>query len=117
MTLHPGCRLTVAPHFHVEPDWPAPLRLGQGVAQEAGRFCPTPPWRPTTDAELALLTAAPGAAELRLFALPEHLRSMWWQLLGRAGQLGAGPLPGFEDFLARVAALLAFKQVTPPPGL
>ncbi len=118
MTLHPGCRLAVAPHFHVEPDWPARLRLGQGVVEEDGRFFPRPPWLAPTGAELALLTAPPeGDGDgLWLFALPEHLRSFWWQLLDQAGAVGAGPLPGFEEFLGRVTAFLAFKQVPPPPG-
>jgi hypothetical protein len=117
MTLQPGCRLTAAPHFRVEPDWPSRLSLGQGIDEEDGRFFPRPPWRPPTAAELALLTTAPGAPELQLFALPEHLRSFWWQLLEQAGQLGAGPLPGFDDFLARVDAFLAFKQLPVPAAL
>jgi hypothetical protein len=124
MTLQPGCRFVVAPHFHLPGDWSRRLLVGAGVEEADGRFFPRSSWRPATPDELALLVRAEGPApaeELEdcvcLFPLPEHLRSGWWKLLENATEvLGEGPLPGFETFVSQVAELLAFKGLPVPEG-
>ena len=45
MTPLLGCRLSVAPRFHLEPDWAARLAVGTGVREADGRFFPRGPWR------------------------------------------------------------------------
>src|SRR5262245_34993168 len=110
MTLQPGCRIVVAPHFHLPADWFGRLLVGDGVEEADGGFFPRAPWRPPTLDELALLVRASDGptppAELEesvaLFQLPAHLRSGWWDLLDEsAEQLGKSALPGFESFMTR----------------
>jgi hypothetical protein len=125
MSLQPGCRFVVAPHFHLAADWPRRLLVAAGVEEAGGRFLPRRPWRPPAPDELALLVwAAEGPLppeELEdcvcLFQLPGHLRSGWWKLLEQAaGSLGDGRLPGFEAFVSQVAEFLAFKALPVPEG-
>jgi hypothetical protein len=125
MTLQPGCRFVVAPHFHLAADWPRRLLVGAGVEEDGGRFFPRHPWRPPTPDELSLLV---GAAEgpvppeelddcVCLFQLPGHLGSGWWKLLEQAaGSLGDGRLPGLEAFVSQVAEFLALKALPVPEG-
>jgi hypothetical protein len=123
MTLQPGCRFVVAPHFHLPADWPRRLLVGAGVDEADGGSYSREAWRPPTADELAVLlgpsdepTSPQEAAEsVCLFQLPEHLRSAWWDLLERAAaDLGEGRLPGFDAFVNRVVEFLAFKDL---PGL
>jgi hypothetical protein len=121
MNLQPGCRFAVAPHFHLAVDWPRRLIVGTGV-EEAGGFFPRGPWRPPTDDELTHLVgcadstpAGESAGVVELFRLPEHLRAEWWRLLERAAG-ASGSLPGFDEFVARVAEFLAFKNLPVPEG-
>jgi hypothetical protein len=123
MTLQPGCRFAVAPHFHLRADWPRRLQVGAGVEEAGGSFFPRQSWRPATADELALLVSAADepAEELEncvcLFPLPGHLREQWWQLLEIAAEaLGTGPLPGFDAFVSQVVELLAFKGLPVPDG-
>jgi hypothetical protein len=116
MTLLPGCRFAVAPHFHVPADWPRRLRIGAGIEEDDGRFFPRGPWRPLTAEELGLLVSdAAGLAPpdldatLCLFQLPEHLRSAWWQLLDEAAAAGDAGLAGFDVFGEQLGEFLAFK--------
>jgi hypothetical protein len=119
MTLQPGCRFTVAPHFHLSADWPRRLLVGAGVEEAEARFFPREPWRPPTADELALLVmgptpeAPPEAGCVWLFALPEHLRSAWWDLLDQATGPGDG-LPGFDGFVDRLGGFLTFKEFPLP---
>ncbi len=119
MTPNPRCRLTVAPRFHLEPDWAARLALGAGVREADGRFFPRGPWRSLTADELTLLTSDPRNVEEdgSLFQLPSHLRSAWWALLDRSVETGDAALPGFEAFAGQVADFLRFKRMEVPPGL
>ena len=125
MTLQPGCRFVVAPHFHLPADWTRRLLVGTGVEEADGCFFPHPSWRPPTTDELALLVRASDgptspeelAACVCLFQLPRHLRSEWWKLLEPAAEaLGDGRLPGFESFAGRVGEFLAFKGLPLPDG-
>lgn len=123
MTLQPGCRIAVAPHFHLPGDWPQRLSVGSGVDEAGGAFIPRSAWRPPTPDELSLLVRSseePGEGLedcTCLFRLPEHLGSEWWALLGQAaGILGHGPLPGFETFVSRAGEFLAFKGLPIPEG-
>jgi hypothetical protein len=125
MTLQPGCRFVVAPHFHLPADWPRRLLLGAGVAEDEGRFVPVDSWRPPSPEELALLVPAPDGktspeeleACVCLFGLPGHLLASWWDLLEwAAGELDACRLPGFERFLGQVTEFLAFKGLPAPEG-
>ncbi len=123
MTLLPGCRFVVAPHFHLPADWPGRLRVAAGVEEDGGRFFPRPPWRPPSADELPALvraSAVPAPAQgtedcVCLFALPGHLRSAWWELLERAAGEAEG-LPAFEPFVGRLGELLAFKELPLPEG-
>src|SRR5262249_55908349 len=120
MTLQPGCRFVVAPHFHLPDNWPRRLLIGTGVEQVNGRFSPRPSWRPPTEDELKVLLQTSIQPEPReeleeciaLFPLPGHLGSAWWQLLEHAaGELGSNRLPGFDKFVKQVVEFLAFKYL------
>jgi hypothetical protein len=112
--------LTVAPRFHIEPDWTARLAIGAGVREEDGRFFPRGPWRPLTADEMHLLIEDSPLKDAEagcLFQIPDHLRAAWWDLLDRSVEAGGAALPGFEDFAGQVAEFLRFKQMEVPPGL
>jgi hypothetical protein len=125
MTLQPGCRFVVAPHFHLTADWSRRLLVGAGVQEDGGGFFPLPSWRPPTGGELLLLvgdSAEPApAGELEncvcLFQLPGHLRSAWWDLLDQAAEaLADCRFPGFESIVAQIVDFLAFKNLHVPEG-
>ena len=118
MTRESGCTFAVAPHFEMTADWPGRLRIGTGVEQCDGGFFPRGPWRPLDPGELSQLVAGKASSEasngaVELFKLPAHLCTQWWRLLEHAGDdgAGAGRLPGYDGFLARVADFLAFKDL------
>src|SRR4051812_28419751 len=123
MTPPPRCRLTVAPRFHLAPDWAARLAVGTGVWEADGRFFPRGPWRPLTADEMTLLISGPEYGPEKdaeagcLFQIPGHLRAAWWDLLGRSVEAGDAALPGFEDFTRQVAEFLRFKQMEVPSSL
>jgi hypothetical protein len=123
MTLLPRCRLTVAPRFHLAPDWAARLAVGTGVGEADGRFFARGPWRPPTADELALLVSGPECSPVNdaevgsLFHIPGHLREAWWDLLDRSVEVGGAALQGFEDFTVQVAEFLRFKNMDVPLGL
>jgi hypothetical protein len=123
MNLTHGHRLVVAPLFHQSVDWSSRLLVGGGVEQDQGRFVPRPPWHAPTAAELAALVPDRAPAErddldrcLCLFALPQHLQTMWWDLLDRTRSAGTTRLEGFDDFVREIASLLAFKELPVPDG-
>jgi hypothetical protein len=135
MNLRPGYRLTLAPNFHLDPDWGLRIEVGAGIESLDGAFFPRGPWRPPTAAELTLLTvgspAAPGRLPMlgeealtpelspdtfALFRLPDHLREGWWELVDAAAD-AAGPIQGFEGFAGRVAEFLAFKGLPAPTAV
>ena len=99
MTLLPGFRLVVAPHFHLAIDWPGRLSLGAPVEQSAQGLVARPPWQPASADELAVLILDPtrttARAELSgclcLLVLPVHLRAAFWDLLARAPESGVVP--------------------------
>jgi hypothetical protein len=115
--------LTVAPRFHLTPDWAARLAVGTGVSETDGRFFPRGPWRAPTADELLLLTSRPepglenATAAGCLFQIPGHLRAAWWSLLERSVEAGDDGLPGFEEFTRQLAEFLSFKDVEVPPSL
>lgn len=129
MTLLPGCRLVVAPRFHLAADWPARLSVGSGVDDVGGKFFPRGPWRAPTPGELAALVHSPDVPGVLpmvgdavdpggvpddavwLFQIPEHLRLAWWELLDAAAETG-GPLDGFDAYAAKVGDFLAFKRLS-----
>ncbi len=118
MTLQPGYRFAVAPHFHLPIDWSRRILIGSGIDAIDGRFLPRDSWRAPTTEELGLLIH-PSTDLLdegvTLFALPERLRSQWWTLLERSSELlGIVELPGFEAFVQQVGEFLAFKGVAFP---
>src|SRR5262249_13178350 len=122
MTPPPRCRLTVAPRFHLTPDWSGRLAVGAGVREGDGRFFPHRPWRPLTADEMHLLVSSAehgpeDADDGCLFQIPGHLRAAWWDLLDRSVEAGGAALPGFEDFAGQVAEFLRFKHLEAPPGL
>jgi hypothetical protein len=124
MTLLPGFRLVVAPHFHLAIDWPGRLALGTRVEQTAQGPVARPPWRPARADELAVLTLDPTRTTARaelpgclcLLVLPAHLRAAFWDLLARSLEPGAVPAEGFGGFVADIARFLAFKQLPVPAG-
>jgi hypothetical protein len=123
VTLRPGCRLVVAPAFHISLDSSQRILLGAGVEREGDGFVPRPPWRFPEANELGLLFPDPSLLErqelrncLCLFQLPQHLRSAWWRMVEQAQETGAPQLDGFAAFVAEVANFLAFKDIAAPEG-
>ena len=125
MTIQPGCRFVIAPHFHLAADWSRRLLVGAGVEEVNGCFFPLHSWRPPTRDELAVLlrtSEEPTPPEeldtsVCLFQLPGHLRSEWWTRLEQgAGALGETGLPGFETFVRQVVQFLDFKNLPVPEG-
>jgi hypothetical protein len=124
MTLLPGFRLVVAPHFHLATDWLGRLSLGARVEQTAQGLMAQPPWRLPSADELAVLLPDPtrptARAELPgclcLLVLPVHLRAAFWDLLARAPEPGAIPAEDFSAFVAEIARFLAFKELPVPAG-
>jgi hypothetical protein len=122
VTLRPGCRLVVAPSFHLPVDWPRRVLLGPGVEREGDGHVARPGWRPPDAAELALLLPGPATPierrrlrdHLCLFRLPRHLLSAWWRVAEGADE--GGRLPGLDAFVADVAEFLAFKGLPVPEG-
>jgi hypothetical protein len=123
MTLQPGVRLAIAPHFHMATDWAARLQVGTGVDEADGCFFPRPCWQALTSDDLsALVQVSQEAATaqaldtcLSIFQLPAHLRSEWWNLLEQAaGGISDGRLPGFESFVRQVGEFLDFKGLAVP---
>jgi hypothetical protein len=114
MTLLPGYRLTVAPKFHLDANWPVRLGIGAGVEEVEGKFFPRGPWRAPTSEELTLLveSGSSQAGAPGLFRIPEHLQNAWWALLDTSAEAG-GELVGFNEFAAQVSAFLAFKGLAP----
>jgi hypothetical protein len=125
MTLRPGFRLAVAPHFHLAIDWPERLALGAEVEQTAEGLVAGPPWRAPIAEELAALILDPappiscGELDLCLclLVLPAHLRSAFWELLAQATEPGTLPFEGFNAFAAEIALFLAFKGLPVPDGV
>jgi hypothetical protein len=114
--------LTVAPRFHLVPDWAARLAVGAGVREDNGRFFPRGPWRPLTADELQLVSGLGDNPEKDaeagcLFQIPDHLRAAWWDLLDSSVEAGDTALPGFEDFTRQVAEFLRFKHMEVPTSL
>jgi hypothetical protein len=122
-----GYRFCNAPRFHTAVAWPQRLRLGGGV-RAGDRIVPEGTWWPPTDAELALLVAAGEAGEqaweeqVCVFAVPEHLRSLWWDLVAATeGPPDVAPLArAFADFAQFKRMPLpprcSFDVVVTPPG-
>lgn len=124
MNLRSGCRITVAPHFHLLGDWPGRLLVGSGVEEVNGAFLPRDSWRAAGADELELLLreskgTPPEELEesLILFQVPGHLGAAWWRLLEQgADLLGNGRLPGYDAFVGQVSEFLAFKDLPVPAG-
>ncbi len=125
MTLQPGCRFAVAPHFHRPADWHRRLFVGTGVDEGDGQFVPRHEWRPPTDDELSVLVRTANgpltpeelSASVCLFQLPGHLGVEWWSLLDRSAEaLAGGRLPDFDSFASQVVEFLAFKELPLPDG-
>jgi hypothetical protein len=135
MSLLAGCRVAVAPKFHLNADWSSRIAIGAGVEESDGHFFFRGPWRSPTSAELALLVAAsepqpapPGVLPLlddpatppvhtrapddciSLFQFPAHLQNAWWKLVEASAESGA-PMQGFDGFAASVTEFLNFKQL------
>jgi hypothetical protein len=115
--LEAGCRFCNAPRFHATATWPERLRLNGGVVRDGDRYVPEGTWRPPTEAELALLVAPGEAGEESweeracVFAVPDHLRSLWWDLVAVAPDRPPDVAP-----LARAFADFAqFKKMPLPP--
>ena len=115
MTLRSGCRLVVAPMFHLTVDWGRRLFLETGVegawrsldADELSRLLPDKS-RPVPRTSLP--------DYLCLFRLPQHLRAAWWRLLEQANEMGTMLPNGFDAFAASVARFLEFKELSLPEG-
>jgi hypothetical protein len=121
MTLRPGCRIVVAPSFHLPIDWAGRILLGAGTEREGDGFFPRPDWRPPDDRERDWLMPDPSLPQdlsdcLALFQVPRHLLAAWERLLQQAEQTGVARLDGFDAFVADLAAFLAFKDLPVPEG-
>jgi hypothetical protein len=124
MTPLAGFRFVVAPHFHLDVDWPGRLSLAASVELTAQEPMVRPPWRTVQTDELAMLLldpTQPGAREelprcVCLFVVPVHLRSAFWDLVAQAEARGEISPDGFGAFTAEVGRFLAFKQLPLPPA-
>jgi hypothetical protein len=113
--FRPGCRLVVAPMFHLQVDWGRRLLVGNGSDGA---------WRAPDAAELASLLPdefLPIPREaltdcLCLFRLPQHLRAASWRLLETASATGTLPAAGFDAFAGGVGRFVALKEMPPPDG-
>jgi hypothetical protein len=122
MNLQVGFPLVVAPLFRLAVDWSAQLLLSPGVEEEQGRFFPRLDWRTPTNDELALLVSDSSSDQspdleqaLCLYQLPQHLHTLWWNLIEQSSEPGAPSPGGFDFFVQQVAGLLAFKGLAVPP--
>jgi hypothetical protein len=119
-----GCRLVVAPHFHLAADWAQRIALAAGLDRTATGLVPLLPWRPAGAEELAALLPDPSRPTAReelvdclsLFAVAEHLRSRFWDVLALAPEKGEVPAGAFDAFVRELAGFLAFKQLPVPAG-
>jgi hypothetical protein len=122
MTLRPGFRLVVAPHFHLDADWSGRVSLGAGLEPTAQGFVPRAPWRPAGTEELAaLVPSGPVSRDessgcLCVFVVPVHLRSAFWDMLARTQGLGGIHPDEFDAFVSDLAGFLDFKELRPPAG-
>jgi hypothetical protein len=113
MTLRAGCRLVVAPMFHLPVDWSRRLHLGSLSLSD---------WRSPDAEELALLLPDASLPTPRaslsdcvcLFRLPRHLLAAWSRLLARLGETGSMPADGFNAFARDVGQFLSFKEMPLP---
>lgn len=111
--LRSGCRLVVAPMFHLPVDWSQRLQVESGSE-----------WRAPDAGELALLLpeeSRPIAREnltacLCLFQLPRHLLAAWWRLVDQLNETGQMPPDRFDAFTREVGRFLAFKELVLPKG-
>src|SRR5947208_10038005 len=103
MTPPPARLLAVAPGFHSRVTWADRLLLGAG--------------RVPTEEELAMLVLDDPRADLRdclcLFQIPAHMRSAFWTMLERAGEL---PPDDAERYFTSVARFFEYKHFAAPPG-
>jgi hypothetical protein len=95
--------VAVAPNFHL-PEAPAGRIL---VAEGADG-------RPRSEGEWSVLVPQTSPRDslgcsILLFALPEHLRTSFWEMLQQEGAA-----EGFDSVAAEVGRFLAFKQLPPP---
>jgi hypothetical protein len=124
VTLRSGCRLVVAPLFHLPVDWGERLHLGFGVERAGGGLLHRSSWRPPDAGELALLLpdeSQPLPREnltdcLCLFRLPRHLHATWWRLVAQLNEAGTMLPGGFDAFALEVGRFLAFKEIPLPEG-
>jgi hypothetical protein len=115
VTLRSGCRLVVAPMFHLPVEWGRRLFLETAVEGT---------WRSPDAAELTQLLpdeSLPVPREsltdyLCLFRLPQHLRAAWWRLLEQANEMGTMSPHGFDVFAVAVGQFLAYKELPLPEG-
>ena len=121
MTLRPGCRLAVAPRFHMPADWSRRLSIAHGFDLAGENIYPRLPWRSATNDEIGLLTIGSDESPMSvddcvwLFHLPGHLLTAWWSLLQRtAGDQAIGNFPGVDAFVREVGEFLTFKGVPMP---
>ena len=92
----------IAPNFHLGSGWSDRLL----VAENEG-------WRAPREDELAaLVVETPGSdAAALLFAIPAHMRTRFWDMLGEEAAEGSGD---FVTFAADLRQFLAFKELPPP---
>jgi hypothetical protein len=116
--LEPGIRIVSAPRFHTVRPWSERLRVNSGVVIEADHIVCRDDWRPPSEAEATLLTAAEGdrAAALALFNIPQRLHALWWQLAAAEPHASAEGPPAFPKFAGEVIEYLQFKGLPLPPA-
>jgi hypothetical protein len=114
-SLEPGIRVGFAQHFQAARPLGERLQLNTGVVTDAGRFWPRTDWRFPSADELALLTAGeaePGA--LRLFAIPERLRTGWWEFAAAQTDGASESALTFNQVAGEISEFLGFKRLPLP---
>lgn len=97
--MRPG--FAIAPNFHLGGGWSDRLL----VAANEG-------WRAPREDELAaLVPETPAADAALLLAIPAHMRSRFWEMLGEEAAEGTGD---FVTFAADLRQFMAFKELPPP---
>ena len=92
----------IASNFHLDGGWSDRLRVAENGA-----------WRVPRDEEIAglLAEASSGDPTVLLFAVPAHMSSRFWDMLGEEAAEGSGD---FVTFAADLRQFLAFKELPPP---
>ncbi|MGF1580835.1 MAG: hypothetical protein ACFCD0_15845 [Gemmataceae bacterium] len=122
MNLLRGYQLTVAPRFQLSVAWEDRIVLSPGNEEVNGWFYPREPWRTPSEKELCLLvgddsleSSVPELEDcIGLYQLPQHLVSLWWEMVSGTQANPVGGFDGFDAYACEVCDFLDFKDISVP---